>query len=200
MAATEGKRATVPCSTHEEDRCFEQERFGSRGKIPLLEICNILSRRTKHLPQFLCREKCREAICSAPQLLSGLCRTQFSTLSRKLQKAPLVLKLAISKLHPQIVDILHPVCTSRSYITCAQDWVAVVEFSIGKAGVYFLKCLHQWQLNPLEMYLHREQRIFLTLLIYSLWSSFYSEGGMCTVTFLMLWHPPVEVNWNASPL
>lgn len=85
MAATEGKRATVPSSTHEEDRCFEQERFGSRGKIPLLEICNILSRRTKHSPQFLCRKKCREAICSAPQLLSGLCRTQFATLNRKLR-------------------------------------------------------------------------------------------------------------------
>lgn len=37
-----------------------------------------------------------------------------------------------------------------------------------------------------EMYLHRGQRRFLTLLIYSLWSSFYSVGGMCTVALLML--------------
>lgn len=147
------------------------------------------------------QKKCREAICSLPQLLSELCRTQFSTLSRKLRpESPSFFEAGSSKLHPQIVDIFHPVCTSRSYITCAQHPVAVVKFSIIKPGVHFLKCLHQRQLSSLEMYLHRGQRRFLTLLIYSLWSGFCSEGRMCTVAFLMLWHPPVVVSWNAPPL
>lgn len=65
------------------------------------------------------QEKCREAICSAPQLFSGLCRTQFSTLSRKLRpESTSVFEAGMSKLHPQIVDVLHPVCTSRGYIMC----------------------------------------------------------------------------------
>lgn len=200
MAATEGKRATVPCSTHEEDRCFEQERFGSRGKIPLLEICNILSRRTKHSPQFLCRKNAGKQSVQHPSSSADCVGLNFPHwVENSDQKAPPFLKLAWANcIHRQLTSFTQ--FAQAEATSCAQHPVAVVKFSIGKPGVCFLKCLHQLQLSPLEMYLQREQRRFLTPLLYSLWSNFYPEGGMCTVVFLMLWHPPVVVNWNTSPL
>lgn len=144
MAGTKARRAAVPCSTGEEEGCFEQERFGTRGKIPFLETCNILSREESMCPSFSA-EKCRETICSAPLLLSGLCRTPFSTVSRKdrSEKAP-IFEAGFSKLHPQVADMLHPVCRSRSYVTFAQCAVATEKFNPGKPGIWvFFKCIQQ---------------------------------------------------------
>lgn len=66
MAGTEGRRAAVPCSTHEEERHLEQERSGARGKSPFLETCNIVSRRTKHSPQLLYRKIQGSSLLSRP--------------------------------------------------------------------------------------------------------------------------------------
>lgn len=87
------------------------------------------------------QKKCRKTICLAPQLLSGLCRTQFSTLNRRLRpESASVFEAGISKLHPQIVDMLHPVCTSRSYIMCTASNCSS-QVQCRKAGSLFFKML-----------------------------------------------------------
>lgn len=141
MAATEGKRAIVPCSTHEEDRCFEQERFGSRGKIPLFEICNILSRGTKHSPQFLCRKNAGKQSVQHPSSSVDCAELNFTHwVENSDQKVPPFLKLASANastdgwhaspsLHKQK---LHHMCTASSCSSQVQHQ---------KAGSLFFKML-----------------------------------------------------------
>lgn len=95
-----GMEAAVPCSLSEEKGCFEQEEFGDRGKIPLLETSNIL-RRTKHSPQLLYGKVPGNSLISS-LLLSGLCRTQFpQTAENSNQERPQVFEVNVSKLHPE---------------------------------------------------------------------------------------------------
>lgn len=153
MSGTKGRWAAVPWD------------LGLEGRFPSLKFAVFWAEEQSIHPSFSA-EKCREAICSAPLLLSGLCRTQFSTVNRKLrpEMAP-IFEVGFGKLHPQIAGVLHPVCTSRSLITFPQHAVAIVKFGLGKPGVYFLKCTQQWQLSPLNVCPYRGQRRFLTLLI-----------------------------------
>lgn len=103
-----------PAALMKKTNALNKRDLGAEGRFPSLKFAIFGAEEQSIHPSSL-QKKCREAICSAPRLLSGLCRTQFSTLSRKLRpESASVFEAGVSKLHPQIADMLHPVCTSRS--------------------------------------------------------------------------------------